>query len=120
MGDPHRPTLVAGHRSKQNTASLRTLASQLGGVYHQGNTKHLPSAMLNRLTMIRPRVTDAIGLRELAFVAVGFGGVTLAMIGPALSVYGRRGAHTRVARPPRNTRTSRPERITSERIAPTP
>jgi Ca-activated chloride channel homolog len=115
VGDPTRPTLVAGHRSKQNTASLRTLASQLKGVYHQGNTKHLPSGMLDRLTMIRPRVTDAIGLRELAFAAIGFGGLTLSMIGPALSALGRRRAHTRVARSPRNIRTTTPQRV-----APTP
>ena len=97
VGDPIRPTMIAGHRSKQDTASLRMLASQLKGVYHQGNAKHLPSAMLNRLTMIKPRVTDAIGLRELAFVAVGFGGCVLALIGPALSVFGRGSVYARVA-----------------------
>lgn len=98
VGDPVRPTMVAGHRSKQDTASLRTLASRLDGVYYQGNSKHLPSSMLNKLTMIKPRVTDALGLRELAFVAVGVGGVVTALIGPALAAVGRRRAHLHAVR----------------------
>lgn len=98
VGDPVRPTIVAGHRSKQETASLRTLASRLDGVYYQGNDKHLPSSMLNQLTMIKPRVTDALGLRELAFVAIGVGGTVAALIGPALALAGRRGAHVHAVR----------------------
>lgn len=98
VGDPIRPTMVAGHRSKQETDALRTLASRLDGVYFQGNEKHLPSAMLNQLTMIRPRVTDAVGLRELAFVAVGTGGIVTALVGPALALLGRSSAHVHAVR----------------------
>ena len=98
VGDPVRPTMVAGHRSKQETTSLRTLASSLDGVYYQGNSKHLPSEMLNGLTMIKPRVTDAIGLRELAFAAIGAGATVLALAGPALSLFGRRSKHVRAVR----------------------
>lgn len=93
VGNPARPTLVAGHRSKQNATTLRALAAQLGAVYHQGNTKHLPSSTLNQLTMIKPRVTDAITLREFALVAIALGATLLALIGPALSLFGRRGSH---------------------------
>jgi Ca-activated chloride channel family protein len=97
VGDPVRPTMVAGHRSKQDATSLRALAQKLGGIYYQGNSKHLPSEVLNELTMIRPRVTDAIGLRELAFITIGAGAGLLALVGPALSVFGRRAAHVRAA-----------------------
>jgi len=96
VGDPLRPTMVAGHRSKQETDALRSLASRLEGVYYQGNSKHLPSAMLNQLTMIKPRVTDAIGLRELAFLSIGIGGALLALIGPSLITLGRRSEHRKV------------------------
>ena len=51
--------------------------------------------MLNQLTMIKPRVTDALGLREMAFVAIGLGGIIIASIGPALALFGRRGAHAK-------------------------
>lgn len=107
VGDPVRPTMVAGHRSQQQTDSLRTLARRLDGVYYQGNSKHLPSAMLNQLTMIRPRVTDAIGLRELAFLSIGAGGSVVALIGPALIAFGRRADHRRaVVAPPRRGRST--------------
>jgi hypothetical protein len=90
--------MVAGHRSKQETAALRSMAAKLDGVYFQGNSKHLPSKMLGRLSMIQPRVTDALGLRDLAFVSIAIGGSTLALVGPALSLFGRRSEHLRAVR----------------------
>jgi Ca-activated chloride channel family protein len=90
VGDPLRPTLVSGHRSKQESAALRTVASQLRGIYHEGNSRHLPREVLNNLSMIRPRVSDALGLRELAFISIGAGSVMLTCIGPLLVLAGRR------------------------------
>ncbi len=109
VGDPVSPTLVAGHRSKQDMGSLKALASQLNGFYYQGNTKHLPSGVLDRLTMIKPRLTDSIGLREAALLSIGFGSFLLAAVGPALTVLGRRSAHARtvVRGPGRTIRASR-------------
>ncbi len=96
VGDPSRPTMVAGHRSKQDVASLRTLAHALDGFYHQGNTQQLPSSVLDKLTMIQPRITDSIGLRELAFLAIAVGSVLLAGIGPALALLGKRASQLTV------------------------
>lgn len=112
VGDPVRPTMVSGHRSRQETASLRTLASQLRGIYHEGNTHHLPSGVLDQLTMIRPRVSDAIGLRELAFVAVGVGSSLLAFVGPLLVMCGRRSADILI-RQPRSVREVHPPERTA-------
>ena len=100
VGNPNRPTMVAGHQSKQGVASLRSLASKLGGVYHQGNEKHLPSAVLSSLTMIKPRISDAVGLREVALTAVGVGAALSALLWPALWLFGRRAAHRRTVRAP--------------------
>lgn len=89
VGDPVRPTMIAGHRSIQDTSSLKSLATKLKGLYHQGNNKHLPSGVLDKLTMIRPRIGEGVGLRELALVCLGVGGSGLGLIGPALLCFGR-------------------------------
>lgn len=89
VGDPIRPTMIAGHRSIQDTSSLKSLAQRLRGFYHQGNNKHLPTAVVDRLSMIKPRVTDGVGLREAAIVTIGVGSVILALIMPLLSLLGR-------------------------------
>jgi Ca-activated chloride channel family protein len=89
VGDPVRPTMIAGHRSTQDVQSLKLLATKLKGVYHQGNNKNLPSAIIDKLTMIRPRIGEGIGLREMALVCIALGGVGLGLIGPALLIYGK-------------------------------
>jgi Ca-activated chloride channel homolog len=89
VGDPLRPTMIAGHRSTQDTQSLKLLAKKLDGVYHQGNSKHLPSQVLDQLTMIRPRIGEGVGLRDLAILCVGIGGGVLCMLGPMLILLGR-------------------------------
>ena len=89
VGDPMRPTMVSGHRSTQDESSLKLLATKLKGRFHQGNNKHLPSEVLANLTMVRPRVTDSLGLRELAMACIAIGGGLLALIGPVLILFGR-------------------------------
>lgn len=89
VGDPHRTMEVGGHASRQDTTSLKTLAARLGGQYHQGNEKHIPSAMLEELTMIEPRIGADQGLRELALILGTLGTAALALIGPMLSLVGR-------------------------------
>ena len=89
VGDPVRPTMIAGHRSVQDTSSLKALAVKLKGIYHQGNNKHLPSQVLDRLTMIRPRIGEGLGLRELALLCIACGGSGLCLVGPALLLFGR-------------------------------
>lgn len=91
VGDPDRGMIVGGHNSRQDAASLRQLAARLGGVYHQGNTKHLPSEILDGLSMISPRNAKDLGLREAALIALGAGAAGLGLVGPALVLLGRRG-----------------------------
>ncbi len=90
VGDPARPTMVSGHRSIQDIGSLKSLAAKLKGRYHQGNNKHLPSEVLNQLTMVRPRISDGLGLREVAMTCIAVGGCLLTLIGPALHLFGRK------------------------------
>ncbi len=89
VGDPTRPTMVSGHRSIQDTASLKSVANKLKGIYHQGNSRHLPSEVLSRLSMVQPRIGDGLGLREFALGCLAIGGTVLTLMGPALILLGR-------------------------------
>ena len=89
LGDPVKSSDVNGHASRQDTMGLRQLATRLGGFYHDGNRKHLPSEVVNSLTMIAPRVGGNWSVRDLALLAVGIGCSTLAFIGPLLTLFGR-------------------------------
>ena len=89
LGDPVKSTNVNGHSSRQDTMGLRQLSTRLGGFYHDGNRKHLPSEVVNSLTMIAPRVGGNWSVRDLALLAVGIGCSTLAFIGPLLTLFGR-------------------------------
>jgi hypothetical protein len=106
VGDPVRPTIISGHRSTQDVASLKSLASKMKGFYHQGNNKHLPSNILKKLTMIRPRIGEGMGLREWAVLCIGIGGSILAILGPALLLFGRRSSAHPVVQTKQKTITS--------------
>jgi Ca-activated chloride channel family protein len=103
VGSSTRGMSIAGRSSRQDANSLKQLAARLGGTYHDGNTRHLPSRVLDGLTMVRPRGDGLIGLRDLALLCTAVGCGTLALLGPALALFGRRrdfaGARRRLAQP---------------------
>ncbi len=84
VGDPNRATPIAGHASRQDAWTLKSLASRLGGVYHDGNRKHLPDAVLDRLSMIAPRVGSEWSAREIGLAALGVGAALTGLVGPLL------------------------------------
>ncbi|MBS0196544.1 MAG: VWA domain-containing protein [Planctomycetes bacterium] len=88
VGDTNRPTIVAGHSSRQDPWSLKQLAAKLGGVFHEGNRLHLPREILERLKMVSPRAGASMGIREIGLVCLGVGSGLLALIGPALMLFG--------------------------------
>ncbi|MEM9065197.1 MAG: vWA domain-containing protein [Planctomycetota bacterium] len=90
VGDARRATTISGHRSRQDSRSLRELASRLGGVYFDANTRHLPSAVLNRVEMTTPDGAGRVGWREIGVVSAVTGTATLAALTPMLAVFGRR------------------------------
>ncbi|MFG0284264.1 MAG: vWA domain-containing protein [Phycisphaerales bacterium JB039] len=102
VGDPYRSTIINGHASRQDSGSLKQLAARLGGLYHDGNEKHLPSRVLDGLSLTSPRASEAVSLRDAALVAVGAGSGLLALLGPMLILLGRpapyRRARSQVAR----------------------
>jgi len=90
VGDPSRATQISGHASRQDQWTLKSVAAKLGGYYHEGNTKHLPTAVLDELTMIAPRVADGLGLREAGLLALGIGCTVLGVLTPLLILCGLR------------------------------
>lgn len=102
VGDPNRGQIVGGHNSRQDTPSLKQLAARLGGYYHQGNERHLPSEVLQNITMISPGSRKGLSVRDFALIAVGGGCSVLGLMGPALITLGRFGefaaARRRVSR----------------------
>jgi len=119
VGDPFRSSVINGHPSRQDTGSLKQLAARLGGLYHEGNRKHLPSKVLDALTVINPRSSLGLGLREYALLAAGAGASVLALLQPCLVLFGVPGsfrrARRRVARRAHEDEIPRPQNATTMR-----
>lgn len=79
VGDPLKGTFIDGHHSRQDGVTLRQIATRLGGEYHDGNTKLVPTAMLQRLgTLAVDSNARLPGKRELAIFLTALGASLLA------------------------------------------
>lgn len=89
VGDPVRGAYIDGHLSRQDTASLSQLARRLGGRYHNGNQKHIPSEWLTRLTTPDPRSEKLqFNLRVVAILVITSGAALLCLIPVLLDRFG--------------------------------
>lgn len=89
VGHASRGTFIDGHLSRQDNASLSQLARRLGGHYHNGNTKQVPSEMLRRL--IAPDEYEEkfkVGLRSLAIIALVSGAGLVCLLPVLLEYFG--------------------------------
>ncbi len=91
VGDPRQGSFIDGRMSRQDTSTLRQIAARLGGVYHDGNSKHISTATLNAMTVI-PRKTafEKLSRREYALLACGIGASLLALLPILLHQFGTR------------------------------
>jgi Ca-activated chloride channel family protein len=81
VGDPHAGSFVDGHQSRQEVSTLQQIAVRLGGTYHNGNEKHLPTDLLNEFTQGRAETHfEQLTLREYALLACGLGGFVYALL----------------------------------------
>jgi len=87
IGDPVRGTNIAGHQSRQEAGTLRQLAGRLGGAYHDGNRRQVPSEMIAELLPVRGDHQRS-GLGDLAIAAVAVGASLLALLPVALACAG--------------------------------
>jgi Ca-activated chloride channel family protein len=91
VGDPRQGSFIDGRMSRQDSSTLRQMAARLGGVYHDGNKKHLASDLLARLTIIpRKSAFDRLTRREYALIACGLGATALAFLPVLLHAFGTR------------------------------
>jgi Ca-activated chloride channel family protein len=91
VGDPLKGTFIDGHHSRQDGATLRQIATRLGGEYHDGNAKLVPTAMLQRLgTLAVDGTTRLPGQRELAIFLTALGASMLAALPLLLHFAGSR------------------------------
>lgn len=79
VGDPVKGSFIDGRHSRQDGATLRQIATRLGGEYHDGNAKFVPTAMLQRLGTLAVDGTARLpGQRELAMALTTLGATLLA------------------------------------------
>ncbi|MBL8760955.1 MAG: VWA domain-containing protein [Phycisphaerae bacterium] len=88
VGDPDRATEINGHSSRQDEWALRQVAAKLSAYFHQGNTKHLPTEVVETLASLAPRVSKLMSEREAGLAAVGVGAGIVGLIGPLLRAFG--------------------------------
>ncbi len=89
VGDPQAGKFIEGHQSRQDVSTLRQVAVRLGGTYHNGNDKHLPTALLQRINLVRGKsIWQRLTPREYAMLACGAGASVLALLPLALFLGG--------------------------------
>ena len=91
VGDPQQGTFIDGRQSRQDVATLRQIATRLGGEYHDGNLKHIPTAMLRRIGTLE--VADEgfeLTVREYALISCAISSFGLAFLPILLHLFGSR------------------------------
>ncbi len=89
VGDPVTGKFINGRQSRQDTSTLRQVAARLDGVYHNGNERHLSSALLRELTATDTKSTfEQLTRREYALIACGLGATILALLPLLLHYFG--------------------------------
>jgi len=89
VGNENQGTFIDGHQSRQDASSLRQIANRVGGRYHNGNQKHLPSTMVSSFqTEVFDKASDRWTRREWALLALLIGSSVLAVVPMLLHYFG--------------------------------
>lgn len=81
VGDPMKGSFIDGRQSRQDVATLRELANRLGGEYHDGNIKHVPTTVLKKLGSLQMTAEEEeLTLREYALIVIGVSSFLLACL----------------------------------------
>ena len=89
IGDPVKGSFIDGRNSRQDVSMLRQTAARLGGEFHNGNEKHISTAVINELsqnTMAGP--FSRLGRREYALIAIAIGSSLLIALPMLLTWFG--------------------------------
>lgn len=91
VGDARTGRFIAGHQSRQDTSTLRQVATRLGGEFHDGNRRQVPSDVLAAAAEdARKPLVERLTLREYALLAVAVGAALLAALPLVLHYLGTR------------------------------
>ena len=81
VGDPRTGKFISGRQSRQDTSTLRQIATRLRGIYHNGNEKHIATDTLNLLTKATgASPLEKLSRREFAIIACTIGATTLSLL----------------------------------------
>ncbi|MDA7903639.1 VWA domain-containing protein [Mariniblastus sp.] len=91
VGDPITGKFIAGKNSRQDTSTLRQVATRLNGEFHNGNVQHISSSMISNLTQKtqQSRWQD-LTRREYALLAITLGTLVLCVLPFLLHYFGTR------------------------------
>ena len=93
VGDHLAGKFIAGHQSRQDESTLRQVANRLGGEFHNGNKRHVPSDVLSVAAAdSRKPLLQRLTLREYALIAVCAATALLAVLPMLLAAFGSRHA----------------------------
>ncbi len=108
VGNPRQGSFINGRNSKQDVSTLRQLAIRLGGIYHDGNEKHIGSEVIQEIVQGgEASPLELLTRREYALLACGLGAFVLALLPVLLQKFHsswRPGVHT--SHPPPAVRRS--------------
>lgn len=91
VGDHLSGKFIAGHQSRQDESTLRQVAIRLGGEFHNGNKRHVPSDILSAAAAdSRKPLIEQMTKREYALLAVAFAAAVLALLPLLLHYCGTR------------------------------
>ncbi|MFN6146034.1 MAG: vWA domain-containing protein [Planctomycetota bacterium] len=91
VGDHLAGKFIAGHQSRQDESTLRQVANRLGGEFHNGNKRHVPSDVLSVAAAdSRKPLLQRLTLREYALIANCAATVLLAALPLLLAAFGSR------------------------------
>lgn len=91
VGDPVTGKFIDGHHSRQDMSTLRQVAIRLGGGYHNGNEKHLPTDVVRQVTArAGTSVFEKLTRRDYALIACAMGAMVFALLPLALHFAGTR------------------------------
>ena len=91
VGDPHQGTFIDGRHSRQDASTLRQIAIRLGGIYHDGNAKHVSSDVISAISQSGGKEDlSRLTKREYALMATSVGAFLLAFLPLALQQWGTR------------------------------
>jgi Ca-activated chloride channel family protein len=91
VGDPIQGRFIDGRQSRQDTSTLRQVATRLRGVYHNGNEHHLTTDLINQMTRTTGQSKlEQLTLREYALISLALSGLVFGMLPLMLHFWGTR------------------------------